>query len=206
MSASGLVERHLQSPAGMEGSMMARQGAHGLDGDAGFSLVEVMIAAGLLASLAAGVTQVLGLAVRASHAARVRTLSTILAAQKMEQLRSLTWTCAPGGDALSDTSTDLSSDPSSDTGPGLRPSPSGTLEANVPFYVDYLDAAGRWVGRGPSPPAAAAYVRRWAVQPLASDPENVLALHVLVTARASLAGAGGAPADATRLVSIRARR
>jgi prepilin-type N-terminal cleavage/methylation domain-containing protein len=177
-----------------------------LDGDAGFSLVEVMIAAGLLASLAAGIAQVFGLAVRASHAARVRTVSTILAAQKMEQLRSLEWTCGPGGEALSDTSTDLSSDPSSDAGPGLAPSPSGTLEANVPFYVDYLDAAGRWVGGGPSPPAAAVYVRRWAVQPLPGDPENMLALHVLVIARAPVAGAGGATADAARLVSIRARR
>ena len=61
---------------------------------AGFALMEVMIAAGLLIAVAVGVSQVSAAAVRASHAARARTFAAVLAAQKMEQLRSLTWTRA----------------------------------------------------------------------------------------------------------------
>ncbi len=174
-------------------------------GEEGFSLVEVMIAAGLVASLAAGVAHVMDRAVRESHAARVRTLSTILAAQKMEQLRSLRWTSTTTGEPLSDTSTDLSSDPQTDSGPGLQPSPSGALETNVAFHVDYLDGAGRWIGTGAAPPPAAVYVRRWSVAPVPADPDNVVVLRVRVIARASMAGAADAATDATQLVSVRAR-
>jgi hypothetical protein len=169
---------------------------------AGFALVEVMIAAGLLVTLAVGISQSIAVAVRVGYAARVRTVSTILAAQKMEQLLSLEWGHESAGSpsirlAVSDTSTDLSSEPATDSGPGLQPSPPGVLEFNVPFYVDYLDAAGVWVGRGSIPPPRAVYIRRWAVQPLPTDPENVLLLQVLVST-----AAGGQ----ARLVTVKARR
>ncbi len=203
--------------------MQARSGCRGRAGcdpgcrepgcreEGGFGLVEVLVSASLLVAVAVGVSQLAALAVRMSHAARVRTLSTILAAQKMEQLRSLgfghEWIGSPAVSvATSDVSTDLSSDPPNDLGPGLLPSPPGSLESNVLFYVDYLDAAGRWVGRDAAPPAEAVYIRRWAVRPLDADPDNMLVLHVLVTARASMPPAGSAPADAARLVSIRTRR
>jgi type II secretory pathway pseudopilin PulG len=170
--------------------------------DAGFALVEVMIAAGLLVTLAVGISQTIAVAVRVSYAARVRTVSTILAAQKMEQLLSLEWGHASAGSppirlAVSDTSSDLSSDPATDSGPGLQPSPPGVLESNVPFYFDYLDAAGVWVGRGPIASPRAVYMRRWAVQPLQTDPENVLLLQVLVSTAAG---------DQVRLVTVKARR
>jgi hypothetical protein len=182
----------------------------GCPGEAGFGLVEVLVSAGLLVAVAVGVSQLTAAAVRLSHGARVRTVSTILAAQKMEQLRSLRfgheWIGSPAVSvATSDVSTDLSSDPPSDLGPGLLPSPPGTLESNAPFYVDYLDAAGRWVGRDGVPPPETVYIRRWAVRPLDADPDNMLVLRVLVTVRASTPS-GGPPADATHLVCIRTRR
>jgi prepilin-type N-terminal cleavage/methylation domain-containing protein len=161
-------------------------------GEAGFSLLEVVIAAALLACLAAGVSEVFALAVRESQMARVQTLATLLAAQKMEQLRSLTWGYGTGGALLSDESTDLSADPPVESGPGLRPSPAATLDADVPFYVDYLDSAGARVrSRG-----AAAYTRRWAVRPLPGDPDNVLILQVRVV------GSGGGE---SRLAGLRER-
>ena len=174
--------------------------------DAGFSLVEALIASALVASLAAGVTKVLTDSVRARHASQLRTLSTILASQKMEQLRSLAWTSTPAGEPLSDESTDLSADPATEAGRGLQPSPPGTLDANTAHYVDYADGAGAWVGHGTSPPPSAVYIRRWSVERLPADPDNVLVLRVRVAARVATAGAGGATADATRLVSVRARR
>jgi Tfp pilus assembly protein PilV len=161
--------------------------------DAGFSLIEAMLAAGMLASLAAGAAQVFAVSARGSHIARVQTLAAVLAAQKMEQLRSLTWAHAPGGEPLSDTTTDLTSDPPTNDGVGLQPAPAGTLDADVPFYVDYSSAAGVRVDARDS----AAYVRRWSVAPLASDPDNLLLLQVRVV----IANGGDA-----RLVTIKARR
>jgi type II secretory pathway pseudopilin PulG len=163
------------------------------EGEAGFSLVEAVLIAGLAASLAAGVAQVFGMSARASRIARVQTVAAVLAAQKMEQLRSLTWAHAPGGEPLSDTSTNLASDPPSGGGAGLDPAPPGTLDTDTPLYVDYASAAGAIVpSRG-----AAAYVRRWSIAPLASDPDNLLVLQVRVV----VAGGGD-----VRLVSLKVRR
>ena len=172
---------------------------------AGFALVEVLIAAGLLIVVAVGVSQVSAAAVRASHAARARTMAAVLAAQKMEQLRSLTWSRtlvgSPGVTVpVSDVSTDVSSDPPTGSGRGLLPSPAGTLDENVPFYVDYLDGAGAWAGRGATPPATAVYVRRWAVQPLDSDPADILVLQVIVTTTAA------PTTHESRLLSVLTRR
>jgi hypothetical protein len=181
-------------------------------GAAGFALLEVMMAACLLIAVAAGVSQLSATAVRASHTARARTMAALLAAQKMEQLRSLKWSRTRIGTPavsvpVSDLSTDLSSDPPTGGGRGLLPSPAGTLDANVPLYVDYLDAAGTWAGRGATPPGSAVYVRRWAVQPLERDPDDILVLQVIVTTSRSTGAetAQTIPYEA-RLVSVLTRR
>jgi hypothetical protein len=175
---------------------------------AGLALLEVLITAGLVIAVAAGASHIVAIAVRASHSARVRTIASMLAAEKIEQLRSLAWShVTTSGPAISisfsDFTTDLSNDPATDSGPGLLPSPPGTLEANVAGYVDYLDGAGRRVGAGASPPATAVYIRRWAVRPLASDPENMLVFQVVVATRAP---AGVRSPDSVRLVGIEARK
>ena len=160
---------------------------------AGFSLIEAIIATGMLATLVVGVGQVFIVSSRAIHVARVRTLAAILAAQKMEQLRSLSWAHAPGGGLLSDLTTNLAAEPPTRDGPGLSPAPAGSLDTDMPSYVDYANAAG---ARTPTR-AAAAFVRRWSVAPLASDPQNLLVLDVRVVT------VGGGDA---RLTSIKARR
>jgi type II secretory pathway pseudopilin PulG len=160
---------------------------------AGFSLIEAIIATGLLATLVVGVGQVFLISSRAIHIARVRTLAAILAGQKMEQLRSLSWAHAPGGGLLSDLTTNLAVEPPSTDGPGLSPAPAGSLDADVPLYVDYANASG---ARTPTA-TSAAFVRRWSVAPLASDPQNLLILEV----RVLTIGGGDA-----RLASIKARR
>ena len=174
----------------------------------GFALLEVLITAGLVIAVAAGASHILAIAVRASHSVRVRTMASMLAAEKIEQLRSLAWShVTTSGPAISmsfsDFTTDLSNDPATDSGPGLLPSPPRTLEANVAGYADYVDGAGRWVGAGGSPPATAVYIRRWAVRPLASDAENTLVFQVVVTTRAP---DGVTSPDSVRLVSIEARK
>jgi prepilin-type N-terminal cleavage/methylation domain-containing protein len=147
----------------------------------GFTLIEVLVSAALLTVAALGIAQLTMLAARTTEAARARTATTMAAAQKMEQLRSLAWARDPGGGLLSDTTTDLSRDPPTSSGHGLSISPSGTLDRSVDGYADYLDASGRWIGGGPSPPAGGLYVRRWAVVPLAADPQHSRVLIVFVT-------------------------
>jgi type II secretory pathway pseudopilin PulG len=174
----------------------------------GFALLEVLITAGLVVTIAAGASHILAIAVRASQGARVRTMASLLAAEKIEQLRSLAWTHVTTGSpaisfSSSDVTTDLSNNPATDFGPGLRPSPPGTLDANVACCVDYLDGAGRWTGGGGSPPPSAVYIRRWAVRALGSDPDNILVFQVVVTTRTP---DGVTSPDAAHLVSILARK
>jgi type II secretory pathway pseudopilin PulG len=169
------------------------EGAPAAAGHAGFSLIEAVIATGLLATLVVGVGHVFIVSSRAIHIARVRTLAAILAGQKMEQLRSLSWAHAPGGVLLSDATTNLAADPPSADGPGLSTAPPGSLDADLPLYVDYANASG---ARTPTA-SSAAFVRRWSVTPLASDPQNLLLLEV----RVLTVGGGDA-----RLASIKARR
>jgi hypothetical protein len=110
----------------------------------------------------------------------------ILATAKMDQLRALEWTYALGssGDPpvlRTDVTTNVSVPELSGDGPGLQPSPAGTLRANQPPFVDYLDREGRWVGNGADPPRTAVFIRRWAVAQGAADGYRTIVLQVLVT-------------------------
>jgi type II secretory pathway pseudopilin PulG len=180
----------------------------------GFALVDVLVAVLLLSLAAAGLAHLVSIAITANLTARRQTAAAILAAQKMEQLRALAWTWEDPRDGpaapVSDRTTDLTIDPASAGGRGLGRAPSGTLDANTAGFVDYLDEAGMSVGTGPSPPEGTVYVRRWSVEPLASDPDHTLVLHVVTTtlereARRAAGLPGRLPGDAW-LVSIRSRR
>lgn len=152
--------------------------------DCGFTLAEVCVALVLLALALAGVAQMVGLAQRATLAARVHSSSTMLADQKIEQLRSLTWSVDADGQRQSDLTTDLATEPWTSGGMGLRASPAGALDVNTAGYVDYLNARGAWLGTGTTPPSTATYIRRWAVRPLPEAPDDTLILQVLVTSAA----------------------
>jgi prepilin-type N-terminal cleavage/methylation domain-containing protein len=148
--------------------------------DDGFTLAEICVAMMLIAIVATGVAALCTLAIAVCDAARVQTSAVMLANQKIEQLRALTWTIDAAGVAASDWSSDLSRDPASAAGAGLGASPADSLDANVAGYVDFLNAAGEWVGTGASPPPLARYIRRWRVKPMAGD-SDALVLQVLVT-------------------------
>lgn len=180
----------------------------------GFSLVEVLISMGILTAVSLGVAQLFGLSTRANYIARGQTSSTAMAEQKMEQLRALTWGFDSQGQGLpvSDTVTNLAVDPASANGAGLNPSPTDALEENTPGYVDFLDAHGTYVGTGMTPPGSAAFIRRWAVRPLPTNPNNTLVLQVLVTPVSNEGAriAGNGPrrrmAGDTLLVSVKTRK
>ncbi|HUF48439.1 MAG TPA: hypothetical protein VMM93_11535 [Vicinamibacterales bacterium] len=163
----------------------------------GFTLAEVALAMLLLALAAVGVLRLAAVSIRAAEAARAQTSTTALALDKAEALRALTWATDGTGQRVSDTSTDLSLAVPGPGGAGLSASPAGSLETDVPGYVDYLDARGGWLGRGPSVPPGTVFVRRWSITPLAEDPADTLVAQVLVTTRAR--AALGAPAAERRL-------
>jgi type II secretory pathway pseudopilin PulG len=149
----------------------------------GFSLAETMVATAILATVCLGVAQMFIVAADQTRGGKVETSASILAEQKLEQLRSLTWGFDLTGQGLpvSDTTTNLAVDPPDDSGVGLNPSPSGTMESNTPGYVDFLDQFGRYLGTGTVTPPNAVYVRRWSVEPLPTNPNNTLVLQVFVT-------------------------
>lgn len=153
--------------------------------------------------------QLFAIATRANTTSRFTTRAGVLAEQKMEQLRSLTWGFDSIGLPFTDTSSDISVLPEAPTGgTGLSPSPAGTLTDNTPGFVDFLDARGRWIGTGTGPPPGTLYIRRWSIEPLPTNPNNTLVLQVVVTQNRNV-GTAAAPArgpDQARLISIKTRK
>jgi Tfp pilus assembly protein PilV len=89
-------------------------------GCAGTSLIEAMIAIGLLAGAVVLMASLAALAVRTNARARERTLATLLAVQKIESLAAVS---NPAQSSLD------------------------TLEADAPGFVDFVDAAGQATAR-----------------------------------------------------------
>ena len=180
----------------------------------GFSLVEVLVAMGLLTAVSMGVAQLFALSTRANLIAKGATSTTSMAEQKLEQLRSLTWGFDVEGLGLplSDTTTNLTVFPPTHDGSGLNPSPVDSLEQNTAGFVDFLDGNGAWVGTGSTPPGSAVYIRRWSIQPLPTNPNNTLVIQVLVTPVTSEAARVGSAFTRTRmagdalLVTVRTRK
>lgn len=145
--------------------------------EAGFSLVETIVATALLATAVVTLAQLFGVAVRRNLASRDTTYATILAVQKLEELRAAL-TIAPDGDP------DWDPDWDPDGAPG------SALQENTVGWVDYVDQFGRTLGDGETPSRSApsrsapsrsaVYIRRWAVQPLPADPDNTLIIQVVV--------------------------
>jgi prepilin-type N-terminal cleavage/methylation domain-containing protein len=164
---------------------VGREPSRARDSACGFTLVEVLLALAITVAVTVGVVQLFAVVVSAGRASRDRTIAVALAAGKLEQLRSLEWRSDldAAGTAIprTDTHTNLSVEPLSAGGPGLAESPPGTLDRDVPPYVDYLDRFGRWSGTGAAPPARAVYIRRWAVRRHPASPQHLIAFQVLVT-------------------------
>ena len=179
--------------------------------EAGFSIIEVLVATGLLATALVALAQLFAIATATNQAARNSTLTMMLAEQKIEQLRALQYTFDRIGLPVQDTATDLAVYPPAATGgKGLSPHTDNTLQANTDGYVDYLDSWGRTLGGGTVIPDETAFIRRWSIEPLPTNPNNVIILQVLVT-RQRDRGTGNAgsvsrgPQEA-RLVTIKSRK
>jgi prepilin-type N-terminal cleavage/methylation domain-containing protein len=150
--------------------------------NAGFSLLEVMIATAILATSLVSLAQLFALSTRSNIGSRNSTYAAVLAQQKLEELRSLSWGFDQIGLPMSDITTDTTVTPETPVGgTGLSPSPDSALQGNTVGYVDYIDAFGNKLGGGSVPPQNAIYTRRWSISPLPTNPNNTLIIQVLVT-------------------------
>lgn len=178
--------------------------------ESGFSLAEVIVATGLLATALVALAQLFGVATHANVSSRTTTYASVLAEQKMEELRALAWGFDTQGLPVSDTTTDTAAPQLAAGGTGLSPSPATALQENTPGYVDYIDQFGNKLGGGQNPPDNSVYIRRWSVEPLPTNPNNTVMLQVLVTRnRARGAADEGAVArlpDEARLITVKTRK
>jgi type II secretory pathway pseudopilin PulG len=152
-------------------------------GFTGFTLIEVVIAVAVLVAVVAGVAGVWAMTAASTRAAREQTVAMQLARDKLEQLAALTWAVRSidGADVLaSDVTTDVSRVPATTDGSGTQPSPTDSLAVSRATYTDYLDARGRWLGAGTSPPVEARFVRRWWLAHTGGGSSEMLLLQVLV--------------------------
>lgn len=164
----------------------ARQGAI----DAGFSLVEVLVATAILVVAVAAAAPLFVSVIHADARARAATISVWLAEEKMEELVAALW------------QQDL-------PGAALVASPPGTLDRNTAGYSDYVDRNGQPLGGGPEPPPGAAFLRRWSIEPLPLYPDTTRVLQVVATPSRGSADAAADVIrlpDTARVVMVRTRR
>lgn len=105
-----------------------------MSSERGFSLVETLVSIGLLTTVAIGVAQLFAVSTSANLRATGATSTALLATQKMEQLRGLTWgfgDATARGLPVTDTTTNLATDPPANNGRGLSPSPAGSLHQSA---------------------------------------------------------------------------
>ena len=178
----------------------------------GFSLVEVLVATALLATAIATLAQLFALSTRTNLGSRNATYAVVLAQQKLEELRSLSWGFDSLGLPVSDNTTDTTVTPETAIGgTGLAPSGDIALQQNTAGYVDYIDQYGnKMCCTGAGVPASAIYTRRWSISPLPTNPNNTLIIQVLVTRNkargaADLGAVGRLPEEA-RVITVKTRK
>lgn len=148
--------------------------------EAGTSLIEALIATAIAIAALGAAGQLFIWSRREGWSASAGTAAVRLAQQKLEFLRSLEWLADENGLPLSDEISDTSSDQPAQGGSGLQPSPPGTLTEDTDGFVDYIGTNGSHSAAPGAGGEQVAFVRRWAIEPFASDPAHTLLLTVIV--------------------------
>jgi type II secretory pathway pseudopilin PulG len=128
----------------------------------GFTLVETLIATGLLVTVIAGLAQLFALSVRFTRDSGQFGVALAAAQDKLEALRALRFAYDEGGGIVTDAR--------------LAASPAASLSSNVAGYMDWLDASGAALAGA----TGAEYVRRWRITVVADDEPQVMAIDVCV--------------------------
>jgi hypothetical protein len=130
----------------------------------GATLVEVLVAASLLITMAAGMASLILLAHRAGEQVEHLLQATALAATRVQVLRAVPWRYEIDGSAPE--------------APGLDYSPADALDRNAAGYWDAADERGQPLSD--SAAAGATFVRRWAIRPVPSGSTQARAIEVCV--------------------------
>jgi len=129
----------------------------------GFTLLETLIATGVLVTALAGIAQLFVLTARTTRESGSHGVALVAAQAKLETLRSLELAYGPAGETLTD--------------PALEASPSQSLLEDTADYVDALDATGAVVVEDE---AETAFTRRWAITPIDHDEPQAAVIEVCV--------------------------
>jgi Tfp pilus assembly protein PilV len=181
-------------------------------GERGTSLIEVMIASGLLIMLMGGLMAMSGLAISTTeNQGHLAARATEYAQDKMEQLLSLQYQ-----DTTSDT---RGVNIASSGGSGLAVGGSYNVDSPVATYVDYLDDAGNMCGltlsgvlvascpawSGTTPPTGWFYKRVWKVDDSTTDATLPANLKRITVATATSRGFGGGTRATSYLAVLKSK-
>lgn len=128
----------------------------------GFTLVETLIATGLLVTAIAGLAQLFALSVRFTRDSVQSGVALAGAQDKLEAFQALRFGYDEDGESVTDAR--------------LNGTPAASLSGDVEGCVDWLDASGAVLpdARGSE------YVRRWRITTIAADEPEAIAIDVCV--------------------------
>ena len=129
----------------------------------GFTLLETVIAIGILVTALAGIAQLFGLTARTTRESGSRGVALVAAQAKLETLRSLELAYGAHGERLTD--------------PALEASPSQSLLEDTAHYFDVLDETG---GVVMDDEAEGSFTRRWAITPIDHREPHAVIIEVCV--------------------------
>jgi type II secretory pathway pseudopilin PulG len=152
----------------------------------GFTLIETVVATGILVTALAGLAQLMVLSAHLTRQASASGMALAAAQDKLESLRGLAFTFDAEGVPI--------------TSPGLQRSPAESLDADLAPAVDWIDARGESVAAV----GAASYARRWRISTVADAIPDAIAIEVCVF-KTPAAGLHSESADAC-LATIRTRQ
>lgn len=128
----------------------------------GFTLLETLVATGILVTALAGLAQLFLLGTQLTRQSGATGLALVAAQDKLESLRSRAFTYDSGGGSV--------------TAPALLPSPPTTLAEDAEPYVDWLDADGA----AHESSDGAVLIRRWRISSLGATTPDAIAIEVCV--------------------------
>jgi type II secretory pathway pseudopilin PulG len=152
----------------------------------GFTLVETLVATGILVTALAGIAQLFVLGTQLSRQASASGQALVIAQDKLEHLRGLRFAFDANGSPVTDT--------------GLTQSPADSLHADRAPYRDWLDASGD----AGVETTEAAFARRWRISRVEEASPDAITIEVCAFAM-PVAGRGPRAADAC-LSTIRTRQ
>lgn len=121
----------------------------------GFTLLETLVATGILVTALAGVAQLFILGTHLTRQANASGAALVAAQGKLEVLGGLSFNYAADGSAITD--------------PSLEASPASSLDEDADGFVDWLNTSGE----ASDSPDEAVFARRWRVSSIGDQPDSI---------------------------------